>query len=287
LDALKVGASIPRDDLGLTPAQKKALLEQETDHAIKAGQHARSSPLFRWALAASIGAIALGGAVVHYQRIPSPSTQQLAAAATHRAATLPDGSKMILGAQSRVDVDFNGPKRRLDLSKGEAYFKVRHDKARPFVVQAGEVSVTAIGTAFDVRREHDKITVTVEEGAVEVSSHEPGQGPVTWRAEAGYQVTYSTRQRTASIASVNPSAELAWRNGELAYVREPLGSVVENLNRYSARKIVIEDPAIADLPFTGTAFASSLDDWIAGIEQAYPISAERTASGDIVLSSGQ
>ncbi len=53
------------------------------------------------------------------------------------------------------------------------------------------------------------------------------------RAEAGYQLIYSTRDRTASLASVNPATELAWRDGELAYVREPLGSVVEeNLNRY-------------------------------------------------------
>lgn len=199
---------------------------------------------------------------------------------------------MILGVQSRVNMDFNGPKRQLDLSNGEAYFKVQHDKSRPFVVQAGELSVTAIGTAFDVRRDDDHVTVTVEEGTVEVRASSPAEGrsgesPVTWRAEAGYQLTYSTRDRTASIASVNADAELAWRNGELAYVREPLRTVVENLNRYSARKIVIEDPAIAALPFTGTAFASSLDDWLAGLEQAYPITAKRTDSGDVILTTGK
>ena len=43
-----------------------------------------------------------------------------------------------------------------------------------------------------------------------------------------------------------------------------LEQLVENLNRYSRRRIVIEDPHIAALPFTGTAFASSVDDWLAG-----------------------
>jgi len=216
--------------------------------------------------------------------------QQVAAAATNRAATLPDGSRMILGTQSRVDVDFNGPRRQLNLSTGEAYFNVQHDRLRPFVVQAGTIRVTAIGTAFDVRRERDKITVTVEEGTVEVASSPTGSAeakPALWRAEAGYQLTYSIPQRTASIASVNPTAELAWRNGELSYVREPLGSVVENLNRYSSRKIIIADPEIAQLPFTGTAFAASADDWLAGVVQAYPVTIQRTASGDVMLSAAQ
>jgi transmembrane sensor len=261
LDALK------GDELAPTPRQKSVAWRRA------------------WALAAGVVALAVAVGVAQYLRAPSSAPgQQLAAATTSRAATLPDGSKMILGVQSRVNMDFNGPKRQLDLSSGEAYFKVRHDKARPFVVQAGEVSVTAIGTAFDVRREHERVTITVEEGTVEVSSRASGKRPVTWRAEAGYQLIYSTRDRTASLASVDPANELAWRDGELAYVREPLGSVVENLNRYSSRRIVIEDPEIAALPFTGTAFASSVDDWLAGVEQAYPITARHTDSGDIVLS---
>lgn len=267
-------------------------LDALKDEALDARPLRSQARLFKtravWAVAAGFGAVALSFAAFHYYRPPvSEPPQQVAATVINRAATLPDGSKMILGAQSRVNMDFNGPMRQLDLSSGEAYFKVRHDKARPFVVQAGEVSVTAIGTAFDVRREQDEVTITVEEGIVEVTSRGPGKQSTTWRAEAGYQVTYSNKKRTASIASVNPAAELAWRNGELAYVREPLGSVIDDLNRYSTRKIVVEDAQVAQLRFTGTAFASSLDDWLAGIERAYPISTRRAANGDVILSSAR
>jgi len=237
-----------------------------------------------WATAATVGAVAVALAVFHYTRKPDTVAQQFAANPINRAATLPDGSRMILGTQSRVDVDFNGPQRSLDLSAGEAYFKVKHDKAHPFVVRAGEVNVTAVGTAFDVKRGKDKVTVTVEEGTVDVSSRGTDGNLTNWRAEAGYQVTYSTQHRTASIASVDPSAELAWRNGELAYRYEALGTVVEDLNRYSNRRIVITDPRVAKIQFTGTAFASSVDNWLTGIEQAYPVTVNRTANGDIVLS---
>lgn len=246
--------------------------------------HRLITPRRAWALAAGLAALVLTIAVLQQVMTPPPALgQHPMAALTIRAATLPDGSLMVLGAQSRVNMDFNGPKRQLDLSNGEAYFKVRHDKARPFVVLAGEVSVTAVGTAFDVRRKRERVIITVEEGTVEVSGYTSGRRPITWRAEAGYQLTYSTLDRTASLASVDPAAELTWRNGELAYVREPLRSVIEDLNRYSRRKIVIDDPDIGALPFTGTVFATSLDDWLAGVERAYPISVKHADNGDIVL----
>lgn len=242
----------------------------------------------RWklplAIAAGVVAVAVGLFVQRQQVTPESMPETVAAAHSSRAATLPDGSKIILGAQSRVNMDFNGPKRQLDLSSGEAYFKVKHDSARPFVVHAGEVSVTAIGTAFDVRRRSDKITVTVEEGVVEVRGSASGRTPApVWRAGAGYQLTYSPGTRQASIASADPSAALTWLSGELAYQYEPLGSVVEDLNRYAKRKIVIADPELATLPFTGTAWANSLEGWLAGVQRAYPIEVSETKEGEIVL----
>lgn len=255
---------------------------------LKSAERARSDRGKRiaWALAAGIAAVAVTLGITRYVREAStPAPQQVATTLTNRAATLPDGSKIILGTQSLVNMDFNGPKRQLDLSSGEAYFKVKHDKARPFVVRVGDVSVTAIGTAFDVRRDRDNVTVTVEEGLVEVRGRTLGRKDAVWRAEAGYQLTYSAKHRTVSMASVNPSVALGWRNGELAYLYEPLGSVVEDLNRYSTRRIVIADPEVAQIPFTGTAFAASLEGWLAGVKQAYPVEIQESATGEVILSS--
>jgi len=282
LDALKIG-----HDVALTSEQKSELLKSETQYALARGRYgtlkARATKKV-FAIAAGLAAIVLIAMIARYKSVPTASApRQVSAALINRAATLPDGSKMILGVQSLVNMDFNGRTRQLDLTSGEAYFKVKHDKSHPFVVLAGEVSVTAIGTAFDVRRERDQVIVTVEEGAVEVRGSSADKSPTTWRAEAGYQLKYSTRRRTASMASVNPSAALAWRNGELAYLYEPLGSVVEDINRYSARKIVIADPEVASIPYTGTAWARSLDGWLAGVQQAYPVIARDSATGEVVL----
>ncbi len=191
----------------------------------------------------------------------------------------------MLSAETSINVDFNGSKRNLELSAGEAYFKVKHDRQHPFIVHAGNISVTAVGTAFDVRREPDGVTVTVEEGTVEIAGDVFAKKglPTTWRAEAGYQLTYSSQGRTAMITNVDTSSALKWRGGELAYVWEPLGAVIEDLNRYSEHKVIIKDPAIAELRFTGTVFTASLADWVKAVEQVYPVRADNSANGDIVL----
>ena len=85
------------------------------------------------------------------------------------------------------------------------------------------------------------------------------------------------------ITSIDTSNALDWRSGELAYVWEPLGAVIEDLNRYSQHKVIIKDPAIAGLRFTGTVFTASLADWVKAIEQSYPVRADSAANGDIVL----
>ena len=237
------------------------------------------------AVAAGLAVVALSVSLLTRERgLPVPR-QQVAAAQTNRAATLPDGSRVILSAETSINVDFNGPRRNLDLSAGEAYFKVQHDRSHPFVVHAGDISVTAVGTAFDIRRESNRVAVTVEEGTVEIAGSAFAKIglPTTWRAEAGYQLTYSSNGRTAMITSVDTSSALQWRSGELAYVWEPLGAVVEDLNRYSEHKILIKEPAIAALHFTGTVFTASISDWVKAVEQAYPVRADSTANGDIVL----
>lgn len=293
LDALKVGIdaeasalapSVVKNDLILSEPQKKALLEQES-HRLSISRVQWRKLTVRLAMAACLALVALAVILPPHERGLSIPSQQVAATQTNRAATLPDGSRVILSAQTSINVDFNGSKRNLELSAGEAYFKVKHDRHHPFIVHAGDITVTAVGTAFDVRRESDRVTVTVEEGTVEIAGNVFAKKglPTTWRAEAGYQLTYSSQGRTAMIASVDTSSALEWRGGELAYVWEPLGAVIEDLNRYSQHKVIIKDPAIAELRFTGTVFTASLADWVKAVEQAYPVRADRTANGDIVL----
>ena len=86
-----------------------------------------------------------------------------------RVVQLADGSSIRLDTGSRVRVRFAGDQRLVDLERGQALFTVAHDRARPFVVQAGGTQVTAVGTVFDVRRDAAAVSVTLVSGVVDVA----------------------------------------------------------------------------------------------------------------------
>ena len=97
-----------------------------------------------------------------------PILSHQTAIAEHRDIVLTDGSRVSIGAKSSLSVNFSSEKRIVVLEAGEALFEVAHDAERPFVVLAGASTITAVGTAFNVRREGNRVVVTVTEGTVEV-----------------------------------------------------------------------------------------------------------------------
>ena len=88
-----------------------------------------------------------------------------------RKDTLADGSIIILNKHSRVTyaAGFRGPTRDVGLT-GEAFFTVRQDPAKPFVIKTGDVVITVLGTAFNVNSGADRIEVAVETGRVSVQA---------------------------------------------------------------------------------------------------------------------
>jgi transmembrane sensor len=244
---------------------------------------ARSAP---WpsAIAATIAVIAVTGYVFWDRTTVAP---RLVTSVNWKPAVLPDGSSLLLSAKASAEVDFTGPDRDLKLRpEGEAYIKVQHDKTRPFIVQAGAVTVTAVGTAFDVRREGDHVTVTVEEGTIHVAA--PGsEGALQWQASAGYQIDYSEHAKTAVVASIDPQRVLQWRSGQLSYDRTPLASVVADINRYSKTRIAISDSSLEHMEFSGTVFVASIADWLTALEAVYPVKAHESAAGVTQLSASK
>jgi len=167
-------------------------------HGVLGWMRLRRQPRrFGWAVAATLIVVTIVSGYQQWrQRTQGPQT---IATAKQEPITLPDGSSLLLSAKAAADVDFTGVDRNVALRPGgEAYIKVHHDKTRPFIVQAGAVTVTAVGTAFDVRRDTGHVTVTVEEGAVQLGAPGP-HGPIQWRAAAGSQVDYSEQTRTAVV----------------------------------------------------------------------------------------
>lgn len=207
--------------------------------------------------------------------------------AMNRDVALPDGSSVVLGADSRLNASFTANARHVELNDGEAYFKVKHEEQRPFYVRAGKLTIRDVGTAFDVSKIGQRVTVTVEQGRVRVTeSGTAGKGNVgtnTVDIGAGQQVLYTPGVAGLRVARINPAGVLGWREQRLEFVNAPLAFVIVNINRYTPRPLHVSDPAIGRLRFTGTVDLHNLDHWLAALQTIFPVRVEYRASGESIV----
>jgi transmembrane sensor len=194
------------------------------------------------------------------------------------SSVLPDGSRVELGADSRITTRYTASQRFISVDVGEAYFLVAKDPGRPFLVDAGNMRVTAVGTAFNVRRNSDRVVISVSEGRVQLNSGSESadaEDLISKSARtpllAGQQAIYSSESRTVTIGEINATDVASWRNGVLKYMHEPLGSVAQDLSRYHNKRIVISDARLSAMPFTGTVFSSRIDDTLKALESVFPL----------------
>lgn len=164
---------------------------------------------------------------------------------------LADGSQIELNTNSEIRSSGKGT-RHFTLVKGEAYFQVRHDAAKPFVVSLGDHRIVDLGTKFLVRRDPNQVQVSLLEGSARIEST-GGKS-----AKAAVLVPGDIAIATADALSVMKkpapelSNELGWRRGVLVFQRTTLGDAAAEFNRYSQQKVVISDPEVASLTISGT-----------------------------------
>lgn len=248
-----------------TPRQQTAGVETER----KLSRGAR----WRFVAAAAIALVAVL-AVAAYRLGYDPNSYRTAVGHT-QAVPLADGSQITLNTDSRIHVAITESERRIDLERGEAFFDVAKDPARPFVVHAGDSRIVAVGTQFSVLRTGEDVRVVVTEGRVRVEKvsarkeHEPAvqlaAGGIARVAEAGVVVA----ERPL------PEAEraLSWRSGYMMLRDTALAEAVAEFNRYHERKLVIGDPAIAGIRIGGNLRLANLDAFVRVLEQGFPVRA--------------
>jgi transmembrane sensor len=181
-----------------------------------------------------------------------------------REVQLTDGSQMVLNTASKAKVSFDESKREVRLVDGEALFDVAKDPTRPFVVHAGHVTITALGTAFAVRRDGDQVDVTVTEGVVEVVQDDADTAASRRRLHAN-QFAVATESQAVDVHTIpheETERRLAWRSGMVVFNGEPLSEAVAEMNRHSKRRIVIVDAQLAARPVVGIFRASDTETFV-------------------------
>lgn len=194
--------------------------------------------------------------------------------AERRATTLADGSVVELAPDSEVVVLYHDHERLITLKHGEALFHVAKSPERPFIVQAAETRVRAVGTVFNVQSGDQGVSVTVVEGRVAVSQQKlrppsgatPEAPMVPLMLNADEQVSISPSGRATTVRQVRSGAVASWTNGQLVFENETIGEIARRFNLYNRIQIRVIDASLAARRISGVFKADDPESFVALVE---------------------
>lgn len=201
--------------------------------------------------------------------------------AEQRTIRLADGSSVVLRPGSAVNIDMADGARRVRLLAGRAYFEVQHDAAHPFVVDAGAVRITDLGTAFDVAMSAVGTGVAVAQGMVRVD-----------RAGMSRQLTAGAWVRISADAQITegqaPPAQIAaWRQGQLIASDRPMAEVVDELRPYFRGMILVLGDSLAQRRVAGVYDLGNPVEALRALARAHPgVTVRQISPWVLVISAG-
>jgi transmembrane sensor len=236
-------------------------------------------PVMRYAVAASVLAVALGLGL--FSGLNQSSTYSAAfstALGERRHVALPDGSVVDLDSRSRIQVRFEKNRRGIELTEGEAMFSVQHDTSRPFVVEAGSGKVTVTGTRFDVRRGASDTRVVVEQGTVKVQGQSAAEQDFI-SLTAGMGTHVDAQGKVAAAYAVNPAELTAWRSGKLVFNNASLSDVAERVSRYRDKPLKVGSAAVGNLRLTSVFKSDNTDALLKALPNILPVAVRTLDDG--------
>jgi transmembrane sensor len=203
--------------------------------------------------AAGIALIAALGTAVMYL-VPKPAEKTFATEIGGRKTLeLPDGSRIELNTGTQLRLATDGAQRKVWLDKGEAFFDIKHDASRPFVVITAGHRITDLGTKFVVREAADSLEVTLVEGRARFESADTAIKPqLAFLSPGDVVVATATSMDVTRKSKKDLSADLGWRRGVLIFQHTTLAEAAAEFNRYNTQRLVIGDEKTASLQINGT-----------------------------------
>jgi transmembrane sensor len=225
--------------------------------------------------AAVLFVAAVGSGVAFYLAKRTQSTYTTGTG-EREVLSLADGSQIELNTETSLRTAVASGGRTVWLDKGEAYFRIKHDAAHPFVVLAGERRLTDIGTEFTVRRDSERLKVAVLAGNVRFegdNSRRDEQKPAILKS--GDTIVATATSFSISREPLKQLAnELGWRRGVLIFNQTPLSEAADEINRYNRKKLVIADSAVGRLKIGGTFPKNNVNAITAAVRELFGLRVE-------------
>ncbi len=228
-------------------------------------------------LAASIIGGLIIGILVNLHRIDSTEPMYYIAHAPKGSVSevvLPDGSTIILNADSKIRYNIDGKDgiREVYL-EGEAWFDVEKNKEKPFLVHTPLYDVQVTGTQFNVKAygSDNLLTTTLEEGQITLQSTDNFRLAKDIIIKPGEQATLNKDSRELTVKEVNPKWYTSWKDNKLIFVNMNLKDLEVLLERKYGVNIDIKDKDLLDLHFDGTIKNESILEFLEIIQKTLPI----------------
>jgi len=201
---------------------------------------------------------------------------------------LPDGTKVSLNSGSKLSfpTKFEGDTREVTI-EGEAFFDVKPDPTKPFIINAGKAQIKVLGTSFNVNAYpgSDKVEVIVETGKVHVTHKQEVNVPATGELilDPGDKGTLLCANNVL-LKSKNEDANfLAWKTHDLIFRETSLSDVIITLQKVYKTEIDIADEKIGDLRLTGHYKDYSIDFIMEVIASTFQVNVVKQADGKFII----
>ncbi|MDR0225225.1 MAG: FecR domain-containing protein [Burkholderiaceae bacterium] len=229
---------------------------------------------------AAVASLAAGG-WYHWDRTPGYTLQARTTPGETRDLLLPDGSRIALNRSSQLQVRYYPRRREVVLDHGEAFFQVAPGADRPFTVDTGTSQVKVVGTAFNMRA-GPVLVVKVLEGKVQLRPGRDDAGAEVMLLGAGSGVALDTATGQRRVLAAEPDTVGDWRTGQLRFSGTPLAEVAQELSRYLAEPVVLEDPALGRLLVSGLLATASPERFVRALPGLIPVRVQHSKSGWLI-----
>ena len=273
------------DDLSAAKSQQPAGGVGVTPPAVQPAKRARR--LHAWPAWGIAAALAFLAGVALWRRAPDVEAPARYATivGTQQKLKLADGSELQLNTDTAVSVLFSASERRVTLERGEVFFHVAKDPARPFVVTAGRSRTRVVGTTFVLRLRETETDLLVAEGRVTFGAAGDDAADVKVGANQ-HAVLAAAGNAAPRVETLEPAAvarRLAWQSGRLEFKDVPLREAVAEFNRYHRRQIVLRDAATEAVPVGGVFEIGNLDGFMWTLDKSFDVVGVRREADTIVL----
>jgi ferric-dicitrate binding protein FerR (iron transport regulator) len=235
-----------------------------------------------WAAAAVVALLLLAGGAWYRAGRAAGGARYATGYGQTRTVTLPDGSWVLLNANSRLRTAARwaaGARREVWL-EGEAFFTVAKKKATPdggtdgaqFVVHTRQVDVEVLGTRFNVTNRRGQTTVTLNEGKVKL---EEGALDGEVVMQPGELVRLGDDGRTLVRKKVNPGQYSSWTQNRYVFDDTPLAEIAQRIEDTYGVRVVLASPGLAERTFSATIPTRNLDVLLLALSEAFGMEIEK------------